>query len=104
MTAFRNVQRGRLLCRQLRLIELLQSDGWQSLHSLATKTGVGTRTVRRDVAALEDAHFAVVTARHDDGVRRWKLRRGASCPLCSRRLSAAPASPPAAAAVGEATE
>jgi hypothetical protein len=74
----------------LKLIAVLLADGWQSLHSIATKTGVTTRTIRRDLELLEEAYFPVVTMRNDDGVRRWKLRCGTGCPLCGRRLSRAP--------------
>jgi predicted ArsR family transcriptional regulator len=82
--------RGGQLARELRLIELLHTDGWQSLHALASKTGVTVRTVRRDLESLEAAQFAVVNIKNDDGVRRWKLRRGVGCPLCGRPLSLTP--------------
>lgn len=78
--------RGRLLSRQLQLLAYLQNDGYQSLRSLARKLVVSTRTIRRDLAGLEEAHFAVMTAVHEDGVRRWKLVRK-TCPLCGTERS-----------------
>lgn len=91
--------RGRQLARQLRLIAVLHSDGWQSLHSISAKTGVTTRTIRRDLELLEEAYFPVVSMKNDDGIRRWKLRRSAGCPLCGRAVSPTPNGTPAHDAV-----
>lgn len=84
MALFGNVCRGRLLRRQLDLIALMRSCGWLSLARLSEKTGVSTRTIRRDLAALEEAHFPVIDYKDEDGERRWKMQRGAPCPLCGR--------------------
>jgi predicted DNA-binding transcriptional regulator YafY len=79
-------RRGRLLRRQLELLALLRSCGWVTLRWLAEQTGVCQRTIRRDLAALEEAHFPVtkIDHGHDDGVPRWKLMTGAPCPLCGK--------------------
>lgn len=83
MPAFKNVLRGRLLQRQLDVIALLRSGGG-SLTDIATEMGVHVRTIRRDIAALEEAHYPVMVSRLDDGVPRYKFARGMPCPICSR--------------------
>lgn len=44
-----------------------------SINELAAAREVTTRTIRRDLAALEQAGFSIYSERHDDGMTRWKL-------------------------------
>lgn len=53
------LQRNRMVVRQWELLQLLES-GRRSLNQLAGELGVTTRTVRRDLEALEEAHFPIV--------------------------------------------
>lgn len=78
-TAFRN----RTLVRTYRLIALLRSCGGCTLARLSSELGVTSRTVRRDLDALQDAGVAIWDDKPDD-VRRWRLLKGAPCPVCGR--------------------
>lgn len=60
------------LVRVLRLMRLLQSE-WCDLGALAVALSVSPRTIRRDLAAIEEAHMAVSNMRGDDDVRRWHM-------------------------------
>jgi predicted DNA-binding transcriptional regulator YafY len=44
-----------------------------SINELAVVRDVTTRTIRRDLAALEEAGFSLYNERGDDGTVRWKL-------------------------------
>jgi predicted DNA-binding transcriptional regulator YafY len=57
----------------LRDIEQSRAAG-VTIDDLAAGTGVTTRTIRRDLQALEEAGFPLYDDRsHDDGRTRWKL-------------------------------
>jgi predicted DNA-binding transcriptional regulator YafY len=57
----------------LREIERARGSG-VTIDDLATQCGVTTRTIRRDLQALEEAGFPLYDDRtHDDGRTRWKV-------------------------------
>jgi predicted DNA-binding transcriptional regulator YafY len=57
----------------LREIERARGSG-VTIDDLATQCGVTTRTIRRDLQALEEAGFPLYDDRtHDDGRTRWKM-------------------------------
>jgi predicted DNA-binding transcriptional regulator YafY len=57
----------------LREIERARASG-VTIDELATLCGVTTRTIRRDLQALEEAGFPLFDDRsHDDGRTRWKV-------------------------------
>src|SRR5436853_7539330 len=57
----------------LREIERARAGG-VTIEELASLSGVTTRTIRRDLQALEEAGFPLFDDRsHDDGRTRWKV-------------------------------
>jgi len=67
--------RNRQLVRVLRLLALLEG-GWCSLDALSQELSVSTRTVRRDLAAIEEAHLPLRKGRHEDvGISYWRIAR-----------------------------
>jgi predicted DNA-binding transcriptional regulator YafY len=58
------------LVRVLRLLQLLRTP--QTLQWLATELEVSTRTVRRDLAALETAHIPILKS---EATGRWQVDR-----------------------------
>src|SRR5262245_66502002 len=57
----------------LREIERARHTG-VTIDDLAEKSGVTSRTIRRDLQALEEAGFPVYDDRsHEDGKTRWQL-------------------------------
>lgn len=69
-------RRNRQVTRTLELIVMLsESRLGCSLNELAASVqeGVATRTIRRDLEAVEAAGFTVYDDLDDQGVRRWKL-------------------------------
>jgi predicted DNA-binding transcriptional regulator YafY len=44
-----------------------------TIDALATELAVTTRTIRRDLAALQEAGFALFDERDDDGRARWRI-------------------------------
>ena len=73
--------RSRALLRTWHLVALLRHCGGLSLADLACRTGATTRTVRRDLAVLEECHIPIVKT--EDG--RWRIVKGAPCPVCALR-------------------
>lgn len=68
-------ERNRQVVRQWEILELL-GERSRSIGELAAKVGDGgvtTRTVRRDLEALETARFPLFSDKDDDGVVRWRL-------------------------------
>ena len=57
------------------LREIEASHNGTTINQLAEITGVTTRTIRRDLVALEGAGFPLFDVIDDDGVKRWKLNR-----------------------------
>jgi predicted DNA-binding transcriptional regulator YafY len=61
----------------LREIERARGGG-ATIDELASLCGVTTRTIRRDLQALEEAGFPLFDDRtHDDGRTRWRINGGA---------------------------
>jgi len=44
-----------------------------TIHELAARTGVTTRTIRRDLQALQEAGFAIYDEGEEHDTKRWKL-------------------------------
>lgn len=67
--------RSRQIIRQWEIMMMLEQRA-QTLDELTSSVGdagVTTRTIRRDLAALEAAGFTIYDDVDDDGVRRWDL-------------------------------
>ena len=71
--------RSRKLIRQMQLFAVLRR-GTYTLAQMSKELGVGERTIRRDIYAMEAAHVPIVRTAHEDS--RWGLMRGAPCPVC----------------------
>jgi predicted DNA-binding transcriptional regulator YafY len=68
------LERNRQLIRQWKILQ--QLEGWRTLAELAGAVadgGVTTRTIRRDLEALEAARFPIYSDVHEDGRTRWRL-------------------------------
>ena len=66
--------RNQEVIRQWKLLHALESSRHgASIDGLATDLGVTTRTIRRDLAALQEAGFALYDERDDAGRVRWRL-------------------------------
>jgi len=77
--------RNRPLVRSWKLASLLRSaPNGLTLDELANELRVTTRTIRRDLAALEEAHVAIVQDRDVVGETRWGMLKHARCPVCRR--------------------
>ena len=78
------------IVRQWRLLRELEGSRGVTIRQMADLTGVTTRTIRRDLDALQEAGFAL----YDEAVeseKRWKLRH---CPLlCSINVEPPPPLP-----------
>src|SRR6516162_1453132 len=56
------------------LREVEQARGGVTIDELSTLCGVTTRTIRRDLQALEEAGFPLFDDKsHEDGRTRWKV-------------------------------
>lgn len=66
--------RNRQLVRAIRLMSLL-STGRHRLETLSRETGVSTRTIRRDLAAFEEAHLPLRVFKDEDGQSSYALPR-----------------------------
>lgn len=63
------------MIRQWRVLQDLESARYgQTIEELAGSAGVSTRTIRRDLAALEEAGFPL-TSTEGAGAHRWSLMR-----------------------------
>ena len=58
--------------RQWTILRELEASRGATIRRLAEKTGVTTRTIRRDLEALQEAGFPLYDIA-DDGTKRWKL-------------------------------
>ncbi len=82
--------RGALIVRVLRLLATLtQMSNGVTLEWLSLHLGVCERTVRRDLAALEEAHIPLEQIECDDGNKRWRLLPIADCPMCAHHRQSA---------------
>jgi predicted DNA-binding transcriptional regulator YafY len=68
------VPRNQEVIRQWRVLHALESSRHGvSIDGLADDLEVTTRTIRRDLAALQEAGFALYDERDDDGRVRWRI-------------------------------
>lgn len=66
--------RNQEVIRQWRLLHALESSRHgASIDALADELEVTTRTIRRDLAALQEAGFPLYDERDDDGRVRWRM-------------------------------
>src|SRR5919109_1835766 len=66
--------RNQEVIRQWRLLHALESSRHgATIDGLASDLDVTTRTIRRDLAALQEAGFALYDERDEDGRVRWRL-------------------------------
>lgn len=60
--------------RQWQILRQIESArAGVTIHELAERTGVTTRTIRRDLTALQEAGFAVYDEGEEHDTKRWKL-------------------------------
>lgn len=59
--------------RQWSLLKELEASRRATIDGLAAETGVSTRTIRRDLIALQEAGFPIYDETDDDGRKYWKL-------------------------------
>ncbi len=80
-------QRNRQLVRTWLLLKLLRAWGGLSLAKLAEETGVTTRTIRRDLEALQDAGVPLMETSDalDWEEKFWKILPTSPCPICNRK-------------------
>jgi proteasome accessory factor B len=68
------VPRNQEVIRQWKVLHALESARHGiTIAALATELGVTTRTIRRDLAALQEAGFPLFDDRDDGGAVRWRL-------------------------------
>jgi predicted DNA-binding transcriptional regulator YafY len=68
------VPRNQEVIRQWRLLHALESSRHgATIDGLASQLDVTTRTIRRDLAALQEAGFALYDERDDEGRVRWRI-------------------------------
>ncbi len=60
--------------RQWTILREIEASSGVTIRQLAEMTGVTTRTIRRDLEALQEAGFPLYDV-SDDGAKRWKLDR-----------------------------
>lgn len=66
--------RNQEVTRQWTILREIEASHGVGIKRLAELTGVTTRTIRRDLEALQEAGFPLFDVT-DDGVKRWKLNR-----------------------------
>ena len=82
--------RERQLRRTFLVIALLRASLGCTLQKLADECGVTTRTIRRDLEALQAVGlpiFNVDVDRGFHGVRLWWFVKGSPCPVCNRGIA-----------------
>lgn len=66
--------RNQEVIRQWRILHALESSRHGvTIDAMASEVGVTTRTIRRDLAALQEAGFPLYDEHDDDGRARWRL-------------------------------
>lgn len=71
---YRTSSRCAMVIREWQILLELEGRTWKTLHELAGKTGVSQRTIRRDLAVLEEAGFPLVDDVFDESGRRgWRV-------------------------------
>lgn len=69
--------RNRQVVRTWSVLHLI-GESPRTIDDLAQDLGVTTRTIRRDIEALEEAGFPLYSDKHDDGKTRWRPVRAAA--------------------------
>jgi hypothetical protein len=60
--------------RQWQMLRAIESSRvGVTIHELAGEAGVSTRTIRRDLQALQEAGFAIFDEGEEHDTKRWKL-------------------------------
>src|SRR5688500_14500346 len=59
--------------RQWTLLKELEGSRTSTIDGLAERTGVSTRTIRRDLIALQEAGFPIYDDTTEDGRKHWRL-------------------------------
>ncbi len=59
--------------RQWTLLRELEGSRTSTIDGLAERTGVSTRTIRRDLIALQEAGFPIYDETDDNGRKTWRL-------------------------------
>jgi predicted DNA-binding transcriptional regulator YafY len=65
--------RNRQVLRQWQIIRALERRHGLTADDLALENGVSSRTIRRDIDALEAAGFPLIEEQPEDGARRWRV-------------------------------
>lgn len=73
-SAARNEQ----VVRILRILHQLDRLGGRTIYELAEESGTTTRTIRRDLEAIQEAGIPLVSDTGDDSKKRWRLDAEAS--------------------------
>ena len=71
--------RNRMIVRTWTVLHLI-TERPRTLDELAGELSVTTRTIRRDIEALEEAGFPLFNECHDDGRVRWHTLNPRSTP------------------------
>lgn len=77
------VLRNEQVVRILRILRDLDRAGGSDLYELSERYGTTTRTVRRDLEAIEEAGIPLVTEAGDGSRKRWRLDAQASSRLAN---------------------
>lgn len=77
----------RTLRRSFLLIAVLRSRGGTSLDTLARECGVSSRTIRRDLVALEEAGLPIFSVGEEWEAKLYRFPRGMACPICGKDTS-----------------
>ncbi len=75
--------RNEQVVRILRILHDLGRAGGSDLYALAERYGTTVRTVRRDLAAIQDAGIPLITEDGEGSRKRWSLNHGAADPVAS---------------------
>jgi predicted DNA-binding transcriptional regulator YafY len=68
------VPRNQEVIRQWKILHALESSRHGvTIHALARELAVTSRTIRRDLAALQEAGFALYDERDEEGHARWRM-------------------------------
>jgi predicted DNA-binding transcriptional regulator YafY len=76
-----DVARNEQVVRILRILHQLDRLGGCTIYELAEANGTTTRTIRRDLDALQEAGIPLVGDPGDDGKKRWRLDADANTRL-----------------------
>jgi predicted DNA-binding transcriptional regulator YafY len=70
----KRTHRNSLLVRLLGILGELEQNGGRTIDELALLHNVTTRTIRRDLDALQEAHVPLIVD-DDGGRKRWRIVR-----------------------------